>query len=318
MITADELESLAWRMLHSGPNPVVRVRLLRDVLCVPSTDPGLAATKSELSNHPWAQELADEQLPDGSWGHFHSMDSSQKKRFPTSETAIRRALALGLEKDCPVLSKAIRYMEGVLAAERIWTDRVEKSEGWPIGVEAITAGTLAQVDPAHPALRRVWEYWAEVAGRSFPGGEYDPQAERQAHRELGGSPIVYLRSRYVLTLLGVASLPAELERRIIDWIWNDPQGIGYLGADLKKPSIFHIHRWLESLEILTHFPSAREHLEEAFTWLAGQRESDGRWDFGSRTSKSYDYPLSDDWHRPGSRQLDHSTWVLALLRRTAV
>jgi len=280
----------------------------------------LETARIQMLSHPWVQQLAHEQHFDGTWGRFHSMDSTVKARFPTSEIAIRRALALGLDKDSPILARAVVYMQEVLEGKAAWADRVERSEGWPIGVEAITAGTLAAVNPLHPSIHPAWEYWAEIAEQSFPGGVYNPSAEWQAHKNSRGIGIHYLNSRYVLTLLGARSahLPPALDRCIVNWIWNDPAGIGYLGADMQHPKSFHIFNWLESLEILSHYKSWKQFATGALAWLWEQRKADGKWDFGGKVRKSFYYPLSDDWRKDGRRSLDHSTQVLSLVRQFLV
>jgi hypothetical protein len=109
---------LAWLgegLLAENPNAPVRVRILRDVLHRRADDPQLVAARTGLTIHPWVLELASGQQPDGSWGRFHSMDSTLKKRLPTSEVAIRRALSLGLDKTDPILAIAVRYMEALLS-----------------------------------------------------------------------------------------------------------------------------------------------------------------------------------------------------------
>lgn len=315
MFTSEQITEIGQSILNGHPNAIVSFRILRDVLHQPPASLNLESARGQMLIHPWVKELAQEQQANGSWGRFHSMDSTLKACFPTSETAIRRALALGLDKDTPVLKKAIRFMEKVLTGKSVWSDRVEKSEGWPIGMETITAATLAQVDPSHREITKPWNYWVEVAESSFPGGEYDPQAEWQAHKDLRGIGIIYLRSRYTLTLLGAHKLPPDLDRTIVNWAWNHPEGIGYLGADMNHPQPFSIFNWLESLEILSHFPSSQDLMTGAMDWLWQQRNSDGLWDFGSKVSKSFYFPLSDNWRKTGNRSIDHSTRVLALLQK---
>ena len=317
VFTKSQISELANRVLASKPNEIVKFRILRDGLRLSAESREISALKLQLAQLHWVKELAQEQQSDGSWGRFHSADAKNKKKFPSSEIAIRRALALGLERDNPILARAIKYMQAVLDGKVTWLDRVEKAEGWPICVEAISAGTLAQVDPFHPAIDKAWEYWAEIAQRSFSTGQYDQQSEVRAHRETRGLKIVYLRSRYVLTLLGSRSkqLSIQLERHIGNWIWNNPDGIGYLGADLKKPIPYHINQWLDSLEILSNFQCWREYAGEAMEWLWEQRRPDGFWDFGTRVSQTFYFPLSDNWRKPKYRQADYSTRALILLRK---
>jgi len=313
----NQVESLARRLLDVQPNSIVRYLLLRDVLRLAPGSPNLETARLQMLSHPRVEELMREQHQDGSWGRFHSMDSAIKTRFPTTEIAIRRALALGLDKDASLIARAVEFMIKILKGKATWSDRVEKSEGWSIGVETITAATLAAVDPAHPAIIPAWKYWVEIAGRSFPYGAYDPSSEWKAHKDIRGIGIHYLGSRYVLTLLGARSphLPASLDLQVVNRIWNNPAGVGYLGADLQHPSPVHIFNWLESLEILSRFQSWREVAGSALIWILEQRNAGGVWDFGSKVSKSFFFPLSDDWRKPGNRSLDHSTRILVLLRK---
>ncbi len=222
-------------IITTRPNSVVRYRILRDVMQLPSRSTELDAAHSQLISHPWVAELAYEQHPDGSWGRFHSMDSTLKKRFPTSEIAIRRALALGLEKDDPILVEAVRFLVAILDGRQNLSDHMEKSESWPIGVEAIITGTIAQVNPKHPSIEKAWTYWVGVAEGSFPAGNYDPRAEWNAHTKIRARGIRYLGSRYVLNLLGSRSkhLPTALDRLLVNWIWNNPEGVGYLSGICK-------------------------------------------------------------------------------------
>ena len=317
MFTRNQIESLGQRLLEGQPNAIIRHRILRDVLRLSPGSAEVETARTQMLSHPWVEELAREQHPNGTWGRFHSMDSTVKTRFPTSELAIRRALALGLDKDAPVLARVVKFMQEVLEGNATWSDRVEKSEGRPIGVEAITAGTLAQVDHSHPALLPAWEYWVEIAGRCFPYGQYNPLAEWKAHKDARGIGIIYLSSRYVLSLLGgrSAHLPPALDHQIVNWTWNNPAGIGYLGADLQHIQPFHTFHWLESLEILSRFQSWREVAARAMDWLWDQRNTDDLWDFGAKVSKSFYFPLSNDWRKARNRLVDHSTRVLALLRQ---
>ena len=313
VFSRSQIESLGQAILEFQPYAIVRLRILRDVLHLSPGCADLENALNQVMSHPWVKELAREQIPDGSWGRFHSMDSTIQSRFPTTETAVRRALALGLDNRTPILKRATEYMQSILAGKAAWSDRVEKSKGWPIAVKAITAATLAQIDPEHPATLPAWEYWTEIANRSFPHGSYDPSAEWNAHKDRRSLGFRYMGSRYVLTVLGAhsTSLPASLDHQIVDWVWNNPAGIGYLGANLQHPEPFHIFQWLESLEIMSRFQSWGTVAGRAYSWLLNQRSDKGLWDFGTKVSKSTYFPLSDDWRRARNRSMDHSTRVLA-------
>jgi hypothetical protein len=294
------------------------VRLLRDVVRCPADDRALADADADLGAHRWARELAADQRADGSWGRFHSRDSRRRDRFPTSEFAIRRAVALGIRPGNPILASASAFMVAVLDGRAAWPDPAERGGAWPIIVEAVTAGTLAQVDPANPALDRPWRYWARIAERALTSGVYDPGAERAAHRELSGVPLDYLGSRYVIALLGARAdrLPASTERRLVEWIARRREGIGYLGADLHAPPGRNTAAWLETLDLLAPFPTAPGLVADALAHLLATRRTDGTWDFGGRPIGTPLFPLSDDW-RGTNRSVDHTTAALAVLRRYA-
>ncbi len=315
VFTRSQVTSLGMRLLETRPNAIVTHRILRDILHQSIGTIDLKNTSHQILSHPWTEQLTCEQYPDGSWGRFHSMDSTIKTLFPTTEIAVRRALALGLDKEALLLARTKQYMQKILEGRTTWSDRVEKSEGWPIAVEAITAATLAQIDPAHPAVLPAWEYWVGIALKSFPNGGYDPSAEWDAHKTQRGIGIRYLCSRYVLFLLGARSahLPGFLDRQLVDWVWTNPSGIEYLGVDLRHPTHYHIFQWLESLEILSQFQSCNDIWGSAIKWLWDHRNQAGFWDFGGKIAKSKYFPLSDNWRKAGNRAVDHSTRILTLL-----
>jgi len=117
VFTRSQVESLGRTLLEHRPNAIVRQRILRDVLHLPQGSADLEKSRTEVFSHPWVRELAAGQRPDGSWGRFHSMDSTFKARFPTTEVAVRRGLALGLDKNTPVLERAVDFMRSILERE---------------------------------------------------------------------------------------------------------------------------------------------------------------------------------------------------------
>ena len=124
-----EIERSACTLLELQPDSAPRVRLLGDVLRVPVDDPHLVSTKAELVQSEWVHQLADSQDAQGIWGHFHSQDMHLHTVFPTSECAIQRALALGLDKDDEIPKKVIAYLERLLNDSVLWTDRRSPKAG---------------------------------------------------------------------------------------------------------------------------------------------------------------------------------------------
>ena len=114
--------------------------------------------KNAALQSKWVRQLEDAQLPDGSWGRFHSQDTKKKTVFRTTEEAIDRAFALGLEPGDGLLTRVSQYIQNVLDGDAQITDRDEKNEAWPLLVKFILAGRLAQIDPANQLLDPFWTY----------------------------------------------------------------------------------------------------------------------------------------------------------------
>lgn len=329
------IEEAAEQVLAQSPDPVVRFRLLRDVLRRPLNSSEVLQAREDLSRSHWAQELESEQWSDGSWGRFHSMDSKAKQKISTTEDGVTRALALGLDTTHSVLFRASEYITGILERTITWRDRPEVSWGpelWDALVRLISGATLAQIQPDLRVLDDVWGLWHAIIRRAFPSGEYDQEEEVQAHLELLGikSMARYLRKRlwafststkYHVALLGsrADTLSRDLERAYVRRIWNLERGIGYLqvpltssAEELKKGPL---ERWMTSLEMLTPFPSWRKFAGGAIDKLWELKSGQGLWDLGARSSGSAYFPLSESWRKKGARQFDWTTRVLALLRK---
>jgi hypothetical protein len=321
----ETVHTIAEQVLAGNPDPAVRLCLLRDVLHRAPADPDLAQARRELAHSHWVKELEREQWQDGSWGRLHSQDYSARQRIPTTEAGVERALALGMEADHRVLSRAAGYLERVLEGSSACRDRPEKNDRWPTGVRLFSAATLARIQPEHPALDEVWELWRTIARRTFAAGAYDPQAEVEAHRELTGASVkdsyLTMDNKYALALLGARAdrLPAELKRALLGWVWHKPDGIRYLGEPVAHPPQRHkagrLERWFASQELLGRFPRWRDLAGDAIAWLWEQRGQSGLWDLGPRAAHTVALPLSDSWRRRTARQFDWTARVLVLLRR---
>jgi hypothetical protein len=311
--------------LQENPDPVVRFRLLRDVLQRPPNSTEMVQARVDLAKSRWIQQLADEQWPDGSWGRLHSQDSNARQWILTTEVGVERALALGLEADHPILRKTAQYLTSILEGTVQYRDPPEKNNRWPTGVRLFAAATLAQIQPDLPVLDEGWDLWATIACRTFSSGEYDPRAEILAHRELTGIRgelrYLILNNKYSLALLGsrATALASEVESTLLDWIWHHRDGIGYLGQPMylspavgKSPG--HLDAWFRSLELLAKFPSWRDLAGETMQWFWNEQKPAGGWDFGRIPAFSMVLPLSESWRRKGARQFDWTTRVLVLLR----
>jgi hypothetical protein len=320
-----KIQSLGKGLLAQTSQPAPRVRLLQDGLRLPSDDPSLLEAQTALLETRHVQALAESQWPDGSWGRFHSQDTKIKQRFRTTEAAVSRALALGLDKDSPILQKAIDYMLRHLRGEVEWRDPPENHDDWEVNIQFVTAGTLSRIDLNHPALQPYCQTWVEIVRRTFHAGVYDPLAERQAHLDLYGERMrnKYFRISplYPLLLLSAANpgLPEELQTALLDWVWDKPDGIYYV-CDQRVSQVPDVKArrfqpWLGAMELLSRFPYWGSLAGGAINWLWGQQETGGGWDFGPLARDGIHFPLSGSWRNPLDRKIDCSARLLGLMRR---
>lgn len=68
---------------------------------------------NKLRESKWYQQLEVEQWENGSWGRFHTQDTKSqiKQKFTTTESALRRARELALDKSDDIIYKALQLME---------------------------------------------------------------------------------------------------------------------------------------------------------------------------------------------------------------
>lgn len=319
----ETIEETAYRILRKGSDPVVRFRLLRDVLKVPHDTDTLIDARREMLQSRWVLELKNEQRENGSWGRFHSAVKTRGK-IGTTEAAVERGLALGLEASDPIFRATINYLSRLLKGMIDFPDPPERNNRWATGKLLFAASTLARICPTLPILDKTWELWVTIAGHTFASGRYNPEAEIRAHQMLTGASVkksyLVLDNRYQLALLGsrATKLSKTLMNTLVDWIWHKEDGIGYLEIPLSNPprrfTRGMFDRFFTSLELLSYFPSWRRFAGDIISWLWTKRNEKGLWDFGPRATMSVYFPLSESWRKKCNRQHDWSTRILALLR----
>lgn len=312
------------KLLTLNNQPVPRWRIVRDILRLPANDSILLKAKQAALRSKWITELRETQLPDGSWGRFHSRDSALKQRFPTTELAIRRALSLGLDVTDPLLQRALTYVRSVLDGVAAWTDPPEKHEGWPVNTRFITAATLLLLDPTDERARPSARAWVDVTMETLSVGSYSHEAEQAAHRRVNGihthGKHLKLAGLYPLLLLSseFANLPANTEKVLLDWVWNKADGIYYVYSRCVStpPALDSAHfiDWLEAVRLLCCFDYGKTLCRPAIEWLWQQHDESGLWDFGPASRDGFRLPLSESWQRSINRKIDCSVLVLSLIR----
>jgi hypothetical protein len=313
----EDIQQSAQALLALSPGAIVTWRLLRHVLDLPADHARLADARAAVSDSRWVHQLEAAQLPDGSFGRFHSQDTKQKTIFRTSEGAIDRAFALGLEADHPVLTRLKDYIQQALQGQVHITDPDEKNEAWPLLVRFILAGRLAQIAPADTLITPFWQYLEEVARSAFSSGSYRLEDEVGVYRRLSGVrlPKGFLESQHALWILSTRPLASPLESALLSWLWSKPDGIRYIRAPLHSPDPSRIGYWVRSVNLLSHFTAWRKASQDILNEIWGLRDEHGWWDFGKQSGRCAEFPLSDSWRQPTHRRMDQSTHILVLLRK---
>lgn len=325
--TRADLTALAEKILTLDPDPAPRFLVLRDLLrCAPDT--ALFREAEQAANRSrWVRELESAQQPDGSWGRFHSQDTRVKTPIPTTEFAVRRALALGLDRRSPMLLKTVNYIQAHLQGQLTWSDPPEKHDHpglWSVNILSVSAAMLALIDPDHPLLDPFWKRWAEIVSAAFESGRYDPQAELSRHQSLVGVPsrrLYPFHVFYPLVILSCThhSLPEALERQMLEFLFHKPGGIYYIHDQPldRYPSIDEkgFETWLHALEVLSCFPQWPEFAAPALNWIWAQRGKNGLWEIDHSAYRSYAFPLSESWRRAGNKRVDCSVWILRLIQQ---
>ena len=277
-----------------------------------------------LLQQPQVARVLVSQWTDGSWGRFHSMDTTRKQFPKTTESAIRLLLALGLTVDDAPLSRARTYLEQILRHEVAMRDPAEPNERWPIGAELFAASCLALIDPANPLLDAPIQRWVGVVSLTFTDGTYqaarEVEAQRVVHGLSGELYYLHLSNRYTAELLGARpdSLDPSTREAYGRWLCETDRGIGYLGVPIAQfaarttidaASRRELPRWFESVPIVTRLRAIRRCSSGIQAWLFHQQGEGGLWDFGPVQLPR----ISSSWRKPINRRIDHTLHVLCVL-----
>jgi hypothetical protein len=322
-----DLESLAQRILNLDPDPSPRCLVLRDLLHCSPAETALQIAQRELKGSKWSIELENDQRSDGTWGRFHTQGSQVKSPFPTTEFAIRRALALGLDRRSPILQKTVSFIEAHIQGKTTWSDPPEKHDDpqvFPYNIRSISAAMLAFIEPDHPLLDPFWEKWADLVSAAFASGVYDAQAELARHQQLSGIPskrLMPFHLYYPLIILSATRnrLPHQLEEKLLAFLLQKPDGMYYV-CNQRLDELPHLEEkkftsWLHGQEILARFGGWKAFASQILNWLWHQRNEAGLWDVGSNVAHTYSFPLSESWRRAESRVIDGSVKILCLMQR---
>ena len=236
-------------------DPVPRYLLRKEIIHNPSNK----AEYDELKKSKWYQQLAAEQGENGSWGRFHTQDTKLpiKQKFITTESALRRARELALDKSDAIIDKAIRLMERYILEQEEWLDTNEHHYGFQISFRALVAANLSLFDPKHPLVQKKKEICACNLSQAFRNGCIDEKVwedENRKSNEILLKPYMV----YIIWLLQENDfLDEALQRAYLEFIWNRKEGIYYRTnrplSELEYLESKNFLTWLSGLEEISDF-----------------------------------------------------------------
>ena len=319
---ADQITSLAYRLLDGPIEAVPRYRLLRDVLLWPLDKAEMVVAREAAMRSRLISELVQAQQPDGSFGRFYSRNKRIRYAGRTTETALIRALSLGMTGDHPMLVRMKNYMEAVLLGEADWPDHPDPSLDWPIAKKLVTAARLRHLDPDNELARLEASRCVKLVEATFAEDYFDELEFTEAYEDIFNQPAEH-GTRMLFSLYGLllvqGLLPYPVEQRLTHYLIKESRGV-YLISNRSlgyTPLTFESReslRYIRALELLSGFPSSAELLTHAADWLWEQMNNNGLWDLGHLGRDGLELPLSDSW-RGGQRPVDCSVALLCLLMR---
>jgi hypothetical protein len=325
--TTTDLVSIAEQILALDPDPIPRFRLLRDVLRLNPASPEYTQAAATVQETAIVKLLRSSQHPDGTWGRFHTQDTSVKQPFLATEGAIAVALSSGLDRHDPILVRVQAAILDYMHARTCWPDPPEKHDNplaWYVWVPHVSAAVLSLIDRFHPSLEPFWRIWVAAEQAAFQSGSYDRQKEITALVDLLDCRMknpIPVTSKYPLLLLSSTHnpLPDGLERHLLSFILTYPRCIYYTYEkslqDMPSIQDRHFWSWTQAHALLSRFGLWKEMAVEALNWIWEQRNEQGFWDLGRKMARRpfTPFPLSESWRRPENRLIDYTVEMLTLL-----
>lgn len=274
----------------------------------------------------WAKMILALQEPDGKWGCFHSLSKFYGAPI-TTEQALRRLERLGFTEEDECIQKALSYMNNCLTGKISIPDRAEKVHDWNIFTSLILAAWIRRFTSKNAAANKTAGQWAKIITEAFSGGIYDHDRYVSAYRDIlgmkpcGGRLIDFVNF-YPVSLVADC-LDEKTETAIVKYMLSKKDGIYYiydrpLTLPPEKFASRETVRYLDAIDLLLRFKSAKTHLQFVRDWLIENRTPDGAWDLGKDANDKMHFPLSDDWRTTDKRKKDSTEWIQALVNHLTI
>ena len=151
-------------------------------------------------------------------------------------------------------------------------------------------------------------YFANQIEDEFKSGKYD--------KDTGEVDFVTF---YEMNLLpGLFS--EETESRMLDYVISHKRGIYYIYdmpiSELPKDfSSLQTSRYLEAINILSAYKTAKEKLSFVVDWLEKNADENEQWDLSSKAKDNLYFPLSDSWRSAETRKADCTEKISAIIKK---
>ncbi|MDO5398899.1 MAG: hypothetical protein Q4G33_13320, partial [bacterium] len=212
-----------------------------------------------------------------------------------------------------VIRKAINCMTACLRGERKIDDYSEKSHDWPLFTKLMLSTWVRIFEPDNEIALSFAKQWANVISKAFESRTYNDAAYIEAYISEFHSKPKGARERdfadfYHLNLLkGVLS--SDIKSSMLDYVISKTDGIYYAydKSIMELPKVFkskETSRYLEAIEILSEYKSAKDKLGFVVSWLEDNKDENGQWDLGAQAKDNLHFPLLDSWRRSSDRIKD--------------
>jgi hypothetical protein len=248
----NDMKQIVKYISEYATDPFQRSILYKEICGKPTSD-------FEVNTSKWYRQLADEQMQNGSWGRFHTQDTKDrtKRRFVTTEQALRRIKDLSLEKDNVLVSRSIALMERYLRGDEAWTDTMEKHYGFSTAFKTIIAANLSLFDSHNCLIDHKREIATKNMTKACQTGCFN---EETWEKENLNDNEILLRAYMVhpLWLLQYKNCISDtVQRQYLDHIWHREKGIYYISNSPPSKIQFLESKdftvWLSCLEALSGF-----------------------------------------------------------------
>ncbi|MCK5129505.1 MAG: hypothetical protein KAQ68_06625 [Clostridiales bacterium] len=293
----------------------------RDVLGVDRNDDTMIKLKEEVLASEHVNKITQLQLPDGSWGKFHTLSIMNNEKI-TTEQALRRLLYLGLDKNDDPIKKAINYIEGHLSDEYDFRDYNEKKHDWKLFTHMIGATWIKLFDNENEFALKIARNRAQVVEHAFSGESYNNDKYKEAYNDIlspqKGKYILKIENFYQVSLLK-DMLTAKTEKSFMNYIMNYENGILYIyeGSLSRTPDEFCSrvgNRYINAYNLVSNYRISNNYSDMFVNWI-NSHEEDGLWDMSSIVKDHIDLPLSTSWRKSINRKIDCSIKILKVLRK---